>query len=148
MAAQSDSQKGGYKRRLTKSVREARSPIRTRSRSRILALQEFHTVPLSYTSPTALEYTLKRKHPHRLEPLEPISHSKKSKIKIKQRKKQCVQKKKFTRTGISNMSKSSNRHSSCRAVSKSLRVAGGGKRLHAVRPKASQRFSIGLRSGE
>ncbi|CAL1261818.1 unnamed protein product [Larinioides sclopetarius] len=84
MAAQSDSQKGGYKRRLTKSVREARSPIRTRSRSRILALQEFHTVPLSYTSPTALEYTLKRKHPHRLEPLDPISHSKKSKIKIKQ----------------------------------------------------------------
>lgn len=101
MAAQSDSQKGGYQRRLTKSVRESRSPIRTRSRSRILALQEFHTVPLSYTSPTALEYTLKRKHPQRLEP---ISHSKKSKIKVKQRKKQCAQKKKITRTGISNMS--------------------------------------------
>ncbi|KAF8784377.1 E3 ubiquitin-protein ligase TRIP12 like protein [Argiope bruennichi] len=101
MAAQSDCQKGGYKRRLTRSVRETRSPIRTRSRSRILALQEFHTVPLSYTSPTALEYSLKRKHPQRLEP---ISHSKKSKIKVKQRKKECVQKKKITRTGISNMS--------------------------------------------
>ncbi|KAG8199196.1 hypothetical protein JTE90_016022 [Oedothorax gibbosus] len=99
MAAQSDSHKGGYKRRLTTSVKEARSPVRTRSRSRILAVQEFHAVPLSFTAPTALEYSLKRKHQ-----LEPISHSKKSKTKGKQRKKQCAQKKKITRTGLSNMS--------------------------------------------
>ncbi|GFU00802.1 uncharacterized protein TNCV_4819471 [Trichonephila clavipes] len=42
----------------------------------------------------------------------------------------------------------SNHHSSCRAVSNSIRVAGGGKRENTARPKASQRFSIGLRSGE
>ncbi|XP_035207810.1 E3 ubiquitin-protein ligase TRIP12-like isoform X3 [Stegodyphus dumicola] len=108
MAAQSDSQKGGYKRRLTKSVRDARSPIRTRSRSRILALQEFQTLerraPNSLNCATELsteDHSLKRKHPHRLEPL---SHTKKSKIKIKEGKKHCAQKKKFTRTGISNMS--------------------------------------------
>ncbi|GFV21677.1 uncharacterized protein TNCV_1834551 [Trichonephila clavipes] len=42
----------------------------------------------------------------------------------------------------------SNRHSSCRAVSNSIRVAGGGKREDTARPRASQRFSMGLRSGE
>ncbi|PRD32141.1 UNVERIFIED_CONTAM: hypothetical protein NCL1_21386 [Trichonephila clavipes] len=42
----------------------------------------------------------------------------------------------------------SNRHSSCRAVSSSIRVAGGGKREDTARPRASQRFSIGLGWGE
>ncbi|GFX38594.1 uncharacterized protein TNCV_3475861 [Trichonephila clavipes] len=42
----------------------------------------------------------------------------------------------------------SNRHSSCEAVSSSIRVAGGGKRKDTARPRASQRFSMGLRSGE
>ncbi|GFX18250.1 hypothetical protein TNCV_4305511 [Trichonephila clavipes] len=40
----------------------------------------------------------------------------------------------------------SNHHSSCRAVSSSIRVAGGGKRDDTARPRASQRFSMGLRS--
>ncbi|GIY28323.1 e3 ubiquitin-protein ligase TRIP12 [Caerostris extrusa] len=98
MAAQSVSQKGGFKRRLTKS----RSPIRTRSRSRNLAQQEIQTVSSSSSSAYALEYTLKRKQPHRLEPL---LQSEKSKTKrTKSRKKQCAQKKIITRTGKSNMS--------------------------------------------
>ncbi|GFT89348.1 uncharacterized protein TNCV_4386411 [Trichonephila clavipes] len=42
----------------------------------------------------------------------------------------------------------SNRHSSCRAVSSSIRVARGGKREGTARPRVSQRFSMGLRSGE
>ncbi|GFX07335.1 uncharacterized protein TNCV_503931 [Trichonephila clavipes] len=42
----------------------------------------------------------------------------------------------------------SNRHSSCRAVSSSIRVAGGGKREDTARLKVSQRFSMGLRSVE
>ncbi|GFW35553.1 uncharacterized protein TNCV_2461951 [Trichonephila clavipes] len=42
----------------------------------------------------------------------------------------------------------SNRHSSCRAVSSSIRVTGGEKREDTARPRASQRFSMGLRSGE
>ncbi|GFU42937.1 uncharacterized protein TNCV_3140941 [Trichonephila clavipes] len=41
----------------------------------------------------------------------------------------------------------SNRHSFCRAVSSSIRVAGGGKREDTTRPRASQRFSMVLRSG-
>ncbi|GFT99199.1 uncharacterized protein TNCV_1353681 [Trichonephila clavipes] len=42
----------------------------------------------------------------------------------------------------------SNRHSSCRAVSSSIIVVAGGKRKGTARSRASQRFSIGLRSGE
>ncbi|GFX27272.1 uncharacterized protein TNCV_3340841 [Trichonephila clavipes] len=41
-----------------------------------------------------------------------------------------------------------NRHSSCRAVSSSIRVAVGGKRKDTAWSRASQRFSMGLRSGE
>ncbi|GFU62152.1 hypothetical protein TNCV_2473871 [Trichonephila clavipes] len=48
----------------------------------------------------------------------------------------------------STTSELSNRHYSCRAVSSSLRVARGGKREDTARPRASQRFSMGLRSGE
>ncbi|GFX70775.1 hypothetical protein TNCV_1337371 [Trichonephila clavipes] len=40
------------------------------------------------------------------------------------------------------------RHSSCRAVFRLKRVAGGGKREDTARPRASKRFSMGLRSGE
>ncbi|KFM58913.1 hypothetical protein X975_23235, partial [Stegodyphus mimosarum] len=42
----------------------------------------------------------------------------------------------------------SNRHFSCRAVSSSIRVAGGGKCEDTAPPRASQRFSMELRSGE
>ncbi|GFV22879.1 uncharacterized protein TNCV_3709191 [Trichonephila clavipes] len=42
----------------------------------------------------------------------------------------------------------SNRHSYCRAVCSSIRGAGGGKREYTARPRASQRFSMGLRSSE
>lgn len=107
MATQSDCQKGGYQRRLDKSVRDARSPIRTRSRSRILALQGFQTLDrvqnsLNCTTQNSVEdYSLKRKHTNQLEP---ITQTKKSKIKHKEGKKQRAQKKKISRTGISNMS--------------------------------------------
>ncbi|GFS91969.1 uncharacterized protein TNCV_1931401 [Trichonephila clavipes] len=39
-------------------------------------------------------------------------------------------------------------HSSCRSVSSSIRVAGGGKHEDTSRLRASQRFSMGLRSGD
>ncbi|GFU66350.1 hypothetical protein TNCV_2550991 [Trichonephila clavipes] len=42
----------------------------------------------------------------------------------------------------------SNHHSSCRVVSSSRRVAGGRKRGDTARPRAFQRFSMGLRSSE
>ncbi|GFU81706.1 uncharacterized protein TNCV_2035981 [Trichonephila clavipes] len=42
----------------------------------------------------------------------------------------------------------SNRHYSCRAVSSSIRVAGGGNREDTAWPRASQRFSMVLRSSE
>lgn len=60
-----------------------------RSRSRILALQEFQSldrVPnsLSRTTQNSFEdYSLKRKHPNQLDP---ISHTKKTKIKHKEGK--------------------------------------------------------------
>lgn len=56
----------------------------SRSRSKILALQGFHALDavqnsLSFTTQTSFnDFSLKRKHPNRLEP---ISHTKKSKIK-------------------------------------------------------------------
>ncbi|XP_054708683.1 E3 ubiquitin-protein ligase TRIP12-like isoform X2 [Uloborus diversus] len=107
MAAQSDSQKGGYKRRLTKSVRDARSPIRTRSRSRILGpqfenLEEVHN-SLNGADQTCVEnHILKRKPSNHLEP---VLETKKSKLKSKATgKKHCAQKKKNCRTGKSNMS--------------------------------------------
>ena len=42
----------------------------------------------------------------------------------------------------------SNRHSSCRAVFSSIRVTGGGKRKDTAQPRAFQKFSVGLKSGE
>ncbi|GFT99934.1 uncharacterized protein TNCV_1079731 [Trichonephila clavipes] len=51
-------------------------------------------------------------------------------------------------TRWSTTAESSNRHSSCRAVSNSIRVAGGRKREDTAWPRTSQRFSMGLRSGE
>ena len=47
----------------------------------------------------------------------------------------------------STTAESSNRHSSCREIFSSIR-AGGGKCEDTARPRVSQRFLMGLKSGE
>lgn len=75
MADQSDSHQGGSQRRLAKSAKGTRSPIRTRSRSRILAQRESHS-----SDSSSAAAGVKRSFP---ESEDPAHQSKKLKTKSK-----------------------------------------------------------------